>query len=311
MERIPKRNIVVATRLSMLAKMQTDLVCHALAHHSPDLSYEVLGVNTKGDMNVNSPLKDLGGKGIFVKELQEALLSYRADFAVHSMKDLPLDSIKGLTLAGLYSHGHSPFDVLVSAFGSWRDLPKGARIGSSSLRRAVQFLKLRSDCQILPLRGNVVTRLDRLSAGDFDGLILAESGLQRLCSGISYTRFSLQEMVPAFNQGVLGVECRTEDTWLQTQLQSFSSKSLQIRVQWEREISDLLGASCKSAIGIYAEVLREDPLKVRLSVFACKDWDQMQMHSEVFSSLTEAITSIRIKFDCENLSWALCHIVFT
>ncbi len=311
MEEIRKRDLVVATRLSILAKMQTDLVCLALIRNFPDLSYKVLGVSTQGDENLHLPLKDMGGKGIFVKELQKALLSYRADFAVHSMKDLPLGSIKGLILAGLHSAGHSPFDVLVSPFGSWHELPKQARIGSSSLRRGVQFLKLRPDCEILPLRGNVVTRLERLAAGDFDGLILAEAGLQRLQSRVSYRRFTIQEMVPAFNQGILGMECREEDVWLQRQLQTLSTRSLQIRVQWERVFSDLLGASCKSAIGIYAEVLSEDPLKVRLSIFACKDWDQIRAYTQVFSDLTEAITSVQNRFDCKKLSWALCHIVFT
>ena len=302
---------IIATRLSQLAQCQTHLACQWLRKHSPSFEYETLGFSTQGDRLIDIPLKDIGGKGAFVKELQQALLERKADFAVHSMKDLPLTGVEGLSVSGFYAGENAPFDVLVSAYLHWENLPSGSCIGTSSLRRAVQFLKLRPDCIVRPLRGNVLTRLERLNKGDFNGLILAEAGLNRLQLKQPYDVFELHEMVPAFNQGILGIECRDDDTVSSQLLGNISDRSVALRTQWERTIAQIFDASCKSAIGVYAQVLSCEPLSVHLYIFACKNWDCMQSEDAIFSNLDLAKQWTKEQFDCDHTSWAICQVTFT
>jgi hydroxymethylbilane synthase len=301
---------IVATRVSQLAQCQTHLVCQWLKSQSPGFEYELLKLSTLGDRLSEVPLKDIGGKGVFVKELQQALLDHRADLTVHSMKDLPLGWIPELTLSGVYSEA-SPYDVLVSDYAQWEDLPAGSCIGTSSLRRGVQFLQLRPDCFIKPVRGNVLTRLERFNRKDFDGLILAQAGLDRLQCTQSYDVFEIHEMVPAFNQGILGMESRSEDQEISAVLSQISDRRVVIRMQWERAIAEIFNASCKSAIGVYAHVLSCDPLSVHLHVFACKNWDMMRTNEGVFDCLDQAIQWTKEQFDDPPISWAICQITFT
>ena len=192
------RHLVIATRSSALALAQTQLVANAIS--STISSSALLQLTTEGDKKLDTPLFESGGKGLFIKELEQALLDKKADLAVHSLKDMPL--IGHPELINCYYLGQSsPLDVLVSQFSSLDELPYGATVGTSSIRRATQLKLLRNDLKIKLLRGNVLTRLEKLQEGNFDAIILAAAGLKRLNKlDPKYTPFSVQEMTPAFHQ---------------------------------------------------------------------------------------------------------------
>jgi hydroxymethylbilane synthase len=305
------RKIVVATRLSELAQAQSKLACHWIAQQYDSFEWDLLGLSTQGDLRLDVNLKHLGGKGVFVKELQQALLSGQADLAVHSMKDLPIEQHRDLMIPGYCISKGTPLDILVSQYPSWESLPSGSVIGTSSLRRGTQFLKLRPDCKIRPVRGNIMTRLRRFESGDFDGLILAEAGMIRVGLDIPYDVFRVEEMVPAFNQGILGIECTKKNIECINILHSITDSALQLRVQWEREISSLLNASCKSAIGVYVDIQSTDPLVAEVHVFVCRNWEAMRTGRALFNSLLSAKQWVVDVFDLKNQSWDICQIEFT
>jgi hydroxymethylbilane synthase len=203
--------LVIATRGSALALWQANHVKAALEKDDPGLAVSLVIIKTKGDKILDVPLAQVGGKGLFVKEIEEALLDGRAQLAVHSMKDVPAELEKGLVLAAV-SKREDPLDVLVSRKGTLAELPQGAHVGTSSLRRICQLKARRPDLRISALRGNVDTRLRKLDAGEYDAIVLAAAGLVRLGHGDRISeRLPLDISLPAIGQGALGLETRADD----------------------------------------------------------------------------------------------------
>jgi hydroxymethylbilane synthase len=218
----------------------------------PNLEVEKVVIKTTGDKILDSPLSKIGGKGLFVKEIEEALLQGKIDFAVHSMKDVPSQIPNGLEVS-IIPERESPFDVLVSKFDGIMSLPSSAKIGTSSLRRSVQIKRLRKDLEVLILRGNVDTRLRKLNEGLYDGIILAEAGLKRLGIKLEYKRFSLEEMIPAVGQGALGIEIRSEDKELKELLfKALHSPETALCVTAERSFLRIMEGGCQVPLGAYA-----------------------------------------------------------
>ncbi len=251
--------IRIATRKSPLALWQAEFVKHALQQAHPGLEVELLGMTTKGDKILDAPLAKaaggakVGGKGLFVKELEQALLEKRADIAVHSMKDVPMDFPPGLGLVVICQR-EDPRDAFVSNhFAHFAELPQGARVGTSSLRRQCQLKALRSDLQIMDLRGNVNTRLSKLDDGEFDGIILATAGLLRLGleSRIS-ERLAVEKCLPAGGQGAVGIECRVEDKAIEDLLKVLHHAETAQLVAAERAVNGRLQGGCQVPIACYA-----------------------------------------------------------
>jgi len=242
----------VGTRGSKLALAQTDWVISKLKSLYPNLEVEKVIIKTTGDKILDSPLSKIGGKGLFVKEIEEALLRGEIDFAVHSMKDVPSQIPKGLEVS-IIPERESPFDVWVSKFDGIMSLPTSAKVGTSSLRRSVQIKRLRKDLEVLTLRGNVDTRLRKLNEGLYDGIILAEAGLKRLGIKVEYKRFSLEEMIPAVGQGALGIEIRSEDKELkEILLKALHSPETALCVAAERAFLRIMEGGCQVPLGAYA-----------------------------------------------------------
>ncbi len=245
--------IRVGTRGSKLALAQTDWVINQLKKYFPHLQIEKVVIKTTGDKILDSPLSKIGGKGLFVKEIEEALLRGEIDFAVHSMKDVPSQIPPELEIA-VIPQRESPFDVWISAFPHLAYLPPWAKVGTSSLRRACQLKRLRKDLQIETLRGNVDTRLRKYSEGNFDGIILAEAGLKRLGLEVSFRRFSVEEMIPAVGQGALGIETRREDRKIFEILKVLHSAETACEVTAERAFLRILEGGCQVPLGALAQL---------------------------------------------------------
>ncbi|MBW3088377.1 hydroxymethylbilane synthase [Bifidobacterium sp. 82T24] len=245
----------VGTRKSRLALRQTELIIDALRERHPECEFIVRPIVTQGDRDLNSSLQKIGGKGVFVKEIERELLDGTIDFAAHSLKDVQPVLPESLTL-GCFPKRDSPFDCLISArpFSGIDDLPQGARIGTNSLRRQAQILRLRPDIVIVPIRGNVETRLHKIETEHLDGVILAEAGLNRLRPDLSgYHRLSLRDVIlPAAGQGAMTVECRADDADTLTMLASVDDDATRAAVHAEREFMTALGGSCTFPIGAYA-----------------------------------------------------------
>lgn len=212
-------------------------------------------MTTQGDKILDTPLAKVGGKGLFVKELEAGLLSGDADIAVHSMKDVPVELPQGLHLAVICPR-EDPRDAFVSnAYDSFDALPKGARLGTSSLRRQCQLAAQRPDLNILDLRGNVNTRLQKLDAGDYDAIILAAAGLIRLGLADRITEtLSPEVSLPAIGQGAVGIECREDDEWVNELLAPLNDRDTAIRVRAERALNHRLQGGCQVPIAGYAEL---------------------------------------------------------
>jgi hydroxymethylbilane synthase len=246
--------IVIATRESKLALWQANFIRATLEAASPGTRVEVLGMTTRGDQWLSSPLSQVGGKGLFIKELEEAMIDGRADVAVHSMKDVPAELPDGFALP-LIGYRADVRDALVVPGGqTLAGLPGGARIGSSSLRRQAMLLAARPDLKMLPVRGNVGTRLDKLDGGDYDALVLATAGLERLGLGERITeRLPTELSLPAAGQGALGVECRSDAEALKDLLSSLEDPLVADCVRAERLVSAGIGADCSAPLGAYAQ----------------------------------------------------------
>jgi hydroxymethylbilane synthase len=242
----------IATRRSPLALWQAEFVKQRLEVAHPGLAVELVAMTTRGDQWLGAPLSQIGGKGLFVKELEAAIADGRADVAVHSMKDVPAELPDGFLL-GAIAFREDPRDALVSRSGlRFVDLRPGARIGSSSLRRRSQLLLVRPDLDVVPVRGNVDTRLGKLDAGEFDALVLAAAGLERLGAAARITeRFTVDVCLPAAGQGALGVECREEDRVLRL-LDVLHDSTVSACVRAERGVSLALGADCTLPVAAHA-----------------------------------------------------------
>ncbi|PMP62006.1 MAG: hydroxymethylbilane synthase [Caldimicrobium thiodismutans] len=241
----------VGTRGSKLALAQTDWVITQLKKYYPQLEIEKIIIKTTGDKILNAPLSKIGGKGLFVKEIEEALLRGEIDFAVHSMKDVPSQVPNGLEIS-IIPERESPFDVWISNFESLERLPDFSKVGTSSLRRFSQIKRLRKDLVIEPLRGNVDTRLRKWREGWYEGIVLAEAGLKRLGIEIKYRRFSLEEMIPAVGQGALGIELRKEDEEVKEILKVLHSEKTALAVRAERAFLKTMEGGCQVPLGAYA-----------------------------------------------------------
>ena len=258
-----QHTVRIATRKSALALWQAEYVKAKLEHFHPGINVELVPMTTKGDIILDTPLAKVGGKGLFVKELEVAMLENRADIAVHSMKDVPVEFPEGLGLE-IICPREDPRDAFVSnTIKSLADLPQGAIVGTSSLRRQCQIKALRPDLDIRDLRGNVNTRLKKLDNGEYDAIILAAAGLIRLEMPERIQEYIEPEvMLPANGQGAVGIECRNEDTIIKTLLAPLACENTRVRVVAERAMNRALEGGCQVPIGSYA-VLEEQQLYLR------------------------------------------------
>ena len=250
-----EKTIRIATRQSPLALWQAEHVALRLRQAYPGLNTELVKMVTRGDKILDAPLAKIGGKGLFVKELEQGLLDGIADIAVHSMKDVPVEFPEGLDLAVIMER-EDPTDAFVSnRYPTLADLPANARIGTSSLRRQCQIKAKFPDAEILSLRGNVNTRLAKLDNGEFDAIILASAGLKRLgmAERISVT-LSPVESLPAIGQGAIGIECRINDSETKQILSVLHHRDTQIRVSAERAMNSALHGGCQVPIAGFAEI---------------------------------------------------------
>ena len=249
------QTIRIATRKSLLALWQANFVKDELEKVYPALKVELVPMSTKGDRILDTPLAKLGGKGLFVKELEVAMLDGRADIAVHSMKDVPMEFPEGLFLP-VIAEREDPRDAFVSnKYSSIDELPEGAVVGTSSLRRQCQMRAKRPDIIIKDLRGNVISRLGKLDAGEYDAIILATAGLLRLELPERITSFIEPETIlPAAGQGAVGIECRKDDAATIEILSVLNHTTTSYRVRAERAMNRHLQGGCQVPIGAYAEI---------------------------------------------------------
>jgi hydroxymethylbilane synthase len=254
---MPEQCIRIATRKSPLAMWQAEHVAGALRHAHPGLAVEILGMSTQGDKILDTPLAKIGGKGLFVKELEQRMQAGDADIAVHSMKDVPVTLPEGLHLSVILQR-EDPRDAFVSNLHADLDaLPQGARIGTSSLRRQCQLADRRPDLEIVALRGNVNTRLRKLDDGEYDAIILAAAGLLRL--GFAARIRSLiatDDSLPAIGQGAIGIECRNDDDRVNALLAPLHHVATASCVRAERAMNRRLEGGCQVPIGGHATLDR-------------------------------------------------------
>jgi len=245
----------IATRKSQLALWQAEYVREMLLSLNPELEIELVKMTTQGDKILDTPLAKVGGKGLFVKELETGILNGDADIAVHSMKDVPVELPEGLHLSVICPR-EDPRDAFVSnQYANLEALPQNARLGTSSLRRQSQIAALRPDLEILSLRGNVNTRLQKLDDGGYDAIILAAAGLIRLGMQDRITEFLGTEVsLPAIGQGAVGIECRSDDEWVNNLLKPLNDRNTATRVRAERALNHTLNGGCQVPIAGYAEI---------------------------------------------------------
>ena len=258
--------LIFATRPSALARWQTQWVINALQRIYPDLVCEEKVITTQGDKILDKPLPEIGGKGLFTQELESELLSSAVHCAVHSLKDLPVENPKGLTI-GCFPVRAEVRDALVSRKGfTLAQLPQNAVVGTSSLRRAAQLLAARPDLKTESLRGNVDTRLRKAQEGQYDAIILAGAGLTRLGLDQHVTEWlSLDAMLPAPGQGALAVQCRSTDQTTLDLLAALEDESTRRAVTAERAFLSGLGGGCAVPVAAYAEITRDQRLEISLT----------------------------------------------
>lgn len=247
--------IRIATRKSPLALWQAEFVKAELIKHHPGLKVELVKMVTQGDKILDTPLAKVGGKGLFVKELEVGMMEGSADIAVHSMKDVPVEFPEGLHLAVICER-EDPRDAFVSnTYNHFDELPQGAKVGTSSLRRECQIRARRPDLEIISLRGNVNTRLKKLDDGEYDAIILAAAGLKRLGfeDRIKH-EIETTDSLPAVGQGAVGIECRIDDERVNALIAPLNHNETSIRVRAERAMNNRLEGGCQVPIGGYSEI---------------------------------------------------------
>jgi hydroxymethylbilane synthase len=247
----------IGTRGSQLALNQANWVKEKLVKAHPDLSVMLIKIKTTGDKIQDAPLAKIGGKGLFVKEIEEALIHRRIDLAVHSIKDVPTELPEGLHLSAITKR-EDPRDVFISRDGKiLKDLPPNAKIGTSSLRRQAQLLRFRNDLELLPLRGNLDTRLKKLKTMNLDGIVLALAGVKRLGLDERITEIIPTEIsLPAIGQGALGIETRQDDQEVEGQIQFLNHKDSWIAVSAERAFLKKLEGGCQVPIAAFAQIIK-------------------------------------------------------
>ena len=245
----------IATRKSPLALWQANHVRDALTARNPGLDVELFTMTTQGDKILDTPLAKVGGKGLFVKELELGILEGRADLAVHSMKDVPVEFPEGLGLAAILVR-EDPRDALISnVFTSIDTLPEGARVGTSSLRRQCQLRARRPDLEVLDLRGNVNTRLAKLDNGDYDAILLAAAGVKRMGWEDRITELlPPEQFLPAIGQGAIGIEIRVADAKVSRVVKALNDGQTATRIRAERALNERLQGGCQVPIAGYSEI---------------------------------------------------------
>lgn len=250
-----RNHIKIGTRKSALALWQAEFIKNELQRLNPSITVELVHFNTKGDRILEKPLAEVGGKGLFTAELEAAMHAGDIDIAVHSLKDMPTELPQGLTL-GAISKREVPYDALISPqYKTLDKLPKGARIGTSSLRRQAQVLHRRPDLKIEVIRGNVQTRLNKIEAEGLDGVILAQAGLKRLGLDHQITQvFTADEMIPAVGQGALAIECRADDVEMLDMLSLIDDEPTRLAVEGERSFLNQLNGNCQVPMGVHGTI---------------------------------------------------------
>ncbi|MGD9264219.1 MAG: hydroxymethylbilane synthase [Lysobacterales bacterium] len=258
----------IATRKSALALWQANHVRDLLLTAHPGIEVELVKIVTKGDRILDRPLADIGGKGLFLKELERAMLDGHADLAVHSMKDVPAVMADGLVLDAVLPRAN-PYDALVSREGhGFAQLPAGSRVGTSSLRRRAQLLAQRPELEVLDLRGNVDTRLAKLDRGDYDAVILACAGLERLGLGERVTEtLKPPAWLPASTQGIIGLQCRADDPRTRALIKPLADDATMFVANAERAVAQVLEATCQVPLAVHA-VLSGDMISLQARVDA-------------------------------------------
>lgn len=278
--------IVIGTRKSVLALWQAEYVAARLREAYPHVQVELLPVSTRGDEILNMPLAEIGGKGLFIRELEYLIREGKADMAVHSLKDMPAELPPDFTLAAVTDR-EDPRDAFVSLkYRSVDELPAGAKVGTSSLRRQSQLLHRRSDLRIESLRGNVQTRLRKLDEGQYDAVILAAAGLKRLGLGDRIGSYlSTAESIPAAGQGVMAVEVRKDDAELRDMLAFLHNEKVASCIAAERAFLGRVGGDCKVPAGAFAEVEGE---RIRVDAFISSEDGQRFYRRSVSGPVPEA-----------------------
>ncbi len=257
------KEIKIATRKSILALWQSEHIKARIESKHNDIKVELIGMKTKGDVILDTPLAKIGGKGLFTKELEDSMLKGETDIAVHSLKDVPVVFPEGLRLAAICSREDTRDAMISEKFAKFSDLPHGAKVGTTSLRRRMQLLIMRPDLEIISLRGNVQTRLRKLKEGEFDAIILAMAGINRLNLKAEvahiYT-FGFDEMIPAMGQGALGIEARDEKQILD-EISFLNDENAVIETTIERDFVSVLEGGCQVPIGISAR-LKGDEISI-------------------------------------------------
>ena len=253
------KTIRIATRKSELALWQANHVAGLLHEQYPGIVVELLPMVTKGDIILDQPLANIGGKGLFLKELERALLNGDADIAVHSMKDVPVEQVPELVVDVMLERAN-PFDALLSRDGrTLSGLPEGASIGTSSLRRQCQLRSIRPDLCVRDLRGNVNTRVRKLREGEYDAIILARAGLERLQMGELITEtLEPPTWLPAATQGTIGIQCRAGDRVVMDLIEPLKNSDAVLRTRAERAVATVLQGSCQVPLAVFAELNGEN-----------------------------------------------------
>ena len=262
------KKIIIATRNSPLALWQAEYAASLIEKTFPSVKTELLPMTTKGDRILDVTLNKIGGKGLFLKELEQAMKEGEADIAVHSMKDVPADMPEGFEICCVFKR-HDASDAFVSNhYSSLDDLPVNAIVGTSSLRRQSQLLAIRPDLKVKPLRGNVQTRLRKLDEGEYDAIILATAGLERMnLDNRIKSKLKPNDWLPAVGQGAVGVECLSDRQDLKDLLSQLNHAETSECVNAERTMNQILNGSCSVAIGAYAQ-RKGDKLKMEAIVCA-------------------------------------------
>lgn len=278
-------HLVIATRESQLAMWQAKHIQARLAEHYPGLTVSLLGMTTQGDQILDAPLSRIGGKGLFVKELEQAMLDGRAQLAVHSMKDVPVDLPEGFVLAAITAREDARDAFVSNRYRSLSELPAGGRVGTSSLRRQAQIRAAHPSLVVDTLRGNVNTRLRKLDEGQYDAIILAAAGLKRLGLGHRITALlSPEESLPAVGQGALGLETLSAREDVAALLACLNDAQTSACVRAERAMSRMLEGGCQAPIGGYARV---ESGRLRLTAFV-SDLDGVRFYrAESWGALDE------------------------
>ena len=301
----PPTRLIIASRASPLAMQQSIGVQAFLQQKYPDCEVSILAMSTKGDQILDRSLASIGGKGLFIKELEQALLDGRADLAVHSMKDVPSPLAEEFTIAGIGERA-DPRDAFVSThYAHINEIPQGGTIGTGSLRRVAQIRRLRPDLQVKPLRGNVGTRLGKLAAGEYQAIILATAGLQRLSLHTEIRHLlPISDFLPAPGQGALGLEILTQRKDLLHHLEGFNHPPTALAVQIERAVNQKLGGSCSLPLAVHAYISAEEFwLRAMLADPLGKHWFQTEVKAPIEEAQTLVVKAVQELFNQGAKEW--------